>query len=186
MFRKGEVLPVVVEQSSRDGRRVGRTVRQVPTPRQPLVPPTFDPSPAVQDDWDYEFPDTSDPTGEPDGPDAVSSYFFPYNPSLCGPSLQVDPLRAWCADRDKVLQGLLLLEGRMGTVSGICHRCPNAGTLSCFAPIGLISTDFRVVPLRGLLGCAHAMRQLYGRSACVYPVPQNSGKTMSWFGICHY
>ena len=184
MFRKGEVLPVVVKHSSRDGRRVEQTVHQVPTPRQSLVPPTFDPSPAVRDDWDCEFPDTSNPTGELDGPDAVSSHSFPYNPSLRGHSLQVDPLRAWCADRDKVLRGLLLLEGRMGTVNGICRRCPNPGTFSCFTSTGLILMDFRVVPLRGLLGCAHAMRQLYGRPACVHPVPQDSGKTMPWFGIC--
>ena len=49
------------------------------------------------------------------------------------PFIKVDPLRVWCTDRDKVLRGLLLLEGQMGHEGGVCKRCPQPGTPSCSA-----------------------------------------------------
>ena len=45
-FPKGEILPVLVQHASRDGRRFEQVLHQVPTPRQLQTPPTFNPSPA--------------------------------------------------------------------------------------------------------------------------------------------
>jgi len=61
--------------------------------------------------------------------------------------MQVDPLRVWCADCDKVLQGMLLLEGRMGSETGGCHFCPKSGMSLCFPHMGPTLTVFRIIPL---------------------------------------
>jgi len=66
---KTEVLPVLVQHSSKDGRRVERTMHQVPTPWQNLPPSTFDPSPVLEDT--HAFSD--EPMGEPNGSERVSS-----------------------------------------------------------------------------------------------------------------
>jgi len=77
----GEAIPIVVKQSSKDGRRVQQTVHQVPTPRQHQIPSTFDPSPAVTDDWDCVFPGIDDPVDEPEGPESVRSCSLSWSPS---------------------------------------------------------------------------------------------------------
>ena len=84
-FRKDKILPVIVKQSSKDGRRVEQTVYQVPTPKH-INPPTFDPSPAVGDDWGCVFPDIDDPTDGLDGPESVCSYSLSLELALTQPS----------------------------------------------------------------------------------------------------
>jgi len=84
---KCHVLPIVVKQPSKDGRRVEQTVHEVPTPRRHVIPPTFDPSPAVGDDWDSVFPDFDDPTDGLDSPESVRSYSLSLEPALTQSSL---------------------------------------------------------------------------------------------------
>ena len=67
-FGTGEVLPVLVQQSSKDGRRVGKTIHQIPMPWQNLPPSTFDPSLVPKDT--YAFFDKL--MGESNGSERVS------------------------------------------------------------------------------------------------------------------
>lgn len=69
--RKGAVLPVRVQQSSKDGRRVELAVHDVPQPQQNLPPSTFNPSPAFEDVRDGELPDVV----QPNAPERVRSCF---------------------------------------------------------------------------------------------------------------
>ena len=78
-FKKREVLPVVVAQSSKDGRRIAQRVHNVPNPQQPPLHPNFNPSPVVGSAWDCVEHDTAIPTGQPDGPDPVSPHFLSHN-----------------------------------------------------------------------------------------------------------
>ena len=82
-------LPVLVQQSSRDGRRVEKTIHKVPVPRanppRPRANPpppranppplTFDPSPMFEDTQDAS-PDAQDPGGEPTGAERVRPRFL--------------------------------------------------------------------------------------------------------------
>lgn len=74
---KGTVLPVLVQQLSKDGRRFEQTVHPVPTPQQHPLPSTFDPSPSVEDAPGYTFHDASEPMDERDGPERVSPSLLP-------------------------------------------------------------------------------------------------------------
>ena len=71
VVKKRETIPVVVQQSSKDGRRVAQTVHQVPTPRDKPLAPTFDPFPAYGDSQDCAHPEAHDPTREPNGPERI-------------------------------------------------------------------------------------------------------------------
>lgn len=89
----GDYLPVVVQQSSKDGCRINRTVHQVPvpTPQQDLPPPTFNPSPVFEDTQGHVFPDVDDPMGEPSGSEHVhlclpSGYTLTHTSSIVRPS----------------------------------------------------------------------------------------------------
>lgn len=94
-FRKGPVLPVLVQHSSKDGRRFEKAVHQVPTPRQRQPLPTFDPSPMLDAPQTHPTPVGDEPTGEPDGSEwvrlcsllsrRVIMFFF----SVAGPSAHV-------------------------------------------------------------------------------------------------
>ena len=86
-FKKGEILPLLVQHSSKDGRRVGQTVHKIPTPRQNPPPSTFDPSPVPEDIRDYAFPDVGEPIGELAGSEHVSSCFFVFGRCIltCAP-----------------------------------------------------------------------------------------------------
>jgi len=48
----GEILPFLVQHSSKDGRHIEQTVHKVPDTWNNLPPPTFDPSPAFEATWD--------------------------------------------------------------------------------------------------------------------------------------
>ena len=61
-FRKGEVLPVLVQHSSKDGRRIEQARHNVPTPRKHQPPPTFNPSPALSDTEIHMSPVVCEPT----------------------------------------------------------------------------------------------------------------------------
>ena len=78
VFGEGRALPVVVQHSSNDSRRVERTVRQIPTPRQNTLPPAFNPSPSFEDAQDHAFGDASEPMDEQNGPEHVSLRFSLY------------------------------------------------------------------------------------------------------------
>ena len=78
--RKIGAFPVVVKHLSKDGRRVEQKVHQVPTPRQHQIPPTFNPSPAAEDDWDRVFSDLDDPMDELDGPESVRYFCLSLGP----------------------------------------------------------------------------------------------------------
>jgi len=81
---KRKVFPVIVGHSSKDGRRAGQTVHQIPTSEQTILPPTFDPSPVVNntwdeswdDAWDNAFPEADDTTGEPNSQEPVRPCFI--------------------------------------------------------------------------------------------------------------
>lgn len=72
-----KVIPVLVPQKSKDGRRWEQTVHNVPVPQEKPRPPTFDPSPAYGASHDDTFPELHDPMNEPDGPDRVRPFLFP-------------------------------------------------------------------------------------------------------------
>jgi len=69
----GEILPILVQHSSKDGRRIEQTVHEVPNPRNNLPPPTFNPSPAFEAAWDNMFPELC----ESDGTERVRPRFLP-------------------------------------------------------------------------------------------------------------
>ena len=76
IFSKTEQLPVLVQHLSKDGRRIGRTVHQIPG-LQPDPPPlAFDPRPLVAEDEDAMFLDT-EPPGGGNGRDRVRSRSSP-------------------------------------------------------------------------------------------------------------
>ena len=59
-----EAVPLLVQQSSKDGRRVEQSVHNIPTPQIHPPPPTFDPSPLFATAEDCVFPEVCDSTGE--------------------------------------------------------------------------------------------------------------------------
>lgn len=73
-FRKRESLPVLVQQSSKDGRRMEETIHKIAAPRDKPPAPTFDPSPTYVAPRDAP-PGVCDPMGEPDGPARVCPLF---------------------------------------------------------------------------------------------------------------
>ena len=85
-FKKSDMLPVLVQNLSKDGRRIEQTVHKIPAPRptrpnpSPLVfdppPLSFDPCPVVAEHEDNVFFDT-EPTGGENGGDRVRSRFSP-------------------------------------------------------------------------------------------------------------
>lgn len=72
-FEKGEILPVLVQHSSRDGRRIEQTVHKVPTPRPNPPPPSYDPSPVFEDVEGCVSPDADNLAGELDDFENVRS-----------------------------------------------------------------------------------------------------------------
>lgn len=72
-----EVVPVLVQQSSKDGRRIEKTLHKVPEPRQDPLPSTFNPSPSFEDAQEHVFDDVLEPTDERNGPERVSLHFLP-------------------------------------------------------------------------------------------------------------
>lgn len=88
-FGKTKLLAVVVRQVSKDGRRVDQTVHRIPTSQQNPPPPTFSPSPVVDDTWDnawdsawdHAFPDDDDDVtqGEANGPEPVRLYSLSFH-----------------------------------------------------------------------------------------------------------
>lgn len=68
---KAKVVPLLVQQSSKDGRRVERSIHTIPAPRV-HPPPTFDPSPKFATTEECAIPGVSDPVGEPCGAERVS------------------------------------------------------------------------------------------------------------------
>jgi len=76
IFTKSQLLPVLVQHLSKDGRRIEQTVHQIPA-LQPNPPPlAFDPCPVAIEDNNAIFPDIEPPGGE-NGGDHVCSCFFP-------------------------------------------------------------------------------------------------------------
>ena len=74
-FKRGEILPVRVQQSSKDGRRMEQTVHKIPMPRNNPPPPTFNPSLAFEATGDYTFLEACDPADESGGPECVRPCF---------------------------------------------------------------------------------------------------------------
>jgi len=73
-FEDGRVLPVLVQHSSKDGRRIEQTIHRIPAPG-PSLPPAFDPRPVVEEaEEDAPFFDF-EPPGGGDGGDRVCSCF---------------------------------------------------------------------------------------------------------------
>ena len=64
----GDYLSVLVQQTSKDGRRIDQAVHQIPTPapRNDPPPSTFIPSPAFKDARGPAFPDANEPMDELD------------------------------------------------------------------------------------------------------------------------
>ena len=78
IFTKSEPLPVLVQNLSKDGRRIKQTIHQIPAPQ--LNPPslTFDPCPVFAEDEDTVFLDAEPPSGGGSGEDHVRSRSFPF------------------------------------------------------------------------------------------------------------
>lgn len=76
-FPKGEILPVLVQHASRDGRRFEQVLHQVPTPRQLQTPPTFNPSPAFNAAGAHASFVGAEPADEPVDSERVSSRSLP-------------------------------------------------------------------------------------------------------------
>ena len=79
----GDYLPVLVQHTSKDGRRIDRAIHQIPTPTPQKNPPhsTFIPSPALADTQDHVFSYVDEPMGEPNSSDRVRPRFPLYNAS---------------------------------------------------------------------------------------------------------
>lgn len=89
IFETEVTLPILVQQSSQDGRRMRQTVYKIPAPREGPPAPTFDPSPeygATQDCASEEC----DAMDELDGLERVSSHFS-LEYILTRPPLSVGP-----------------------------------------------------------------------------------------------
>lgn len=81
-FGTGEILPVRVQHSSKDGRRIEQSIHRFPTPRldtpqldTPQLdppPPSFDPFLVLEDNQDCALPEFRDPTDGSSGPERVS------------------------------------------------------------------------------------------------------------------
>lgn len=71
MVRRGDVLPVVVQQASRDGRRVEQTIHKIPKPQDPPLS-TFSPSPVYETTQEYVFPEVCLPMNEQNDSERVS------------------------------------------------------------------------------------------------------------------
>ena len=70
-----KIVPVLVQQKSRDGRRLEQTVHNVPVPPSQPPPSTFNPSPTYGSTEDDVFTELHDPMEEPSGPDRVRLHF---------------------------------------------------------------------------------------------------------------
>ena len=75
-FGGGEVVPILVQQSSKDGRRIKKAVHKIPTPRQDPLHSTFNPSPSFENAQDHTPHDLSEPMDERGGPERVSPCFL--------------------------------------------------------------------------------------------------------------
>lgn len=79
-IKNSRALPVLVQNLSRDGRRIEQTVHKIPIPRLNPPPLAFDPCPVVAEDEDDTFFDVQhlgeEDEGGEDG-DCVCSYFSP-------------------------------------------------------------------------------------------------------------
>ena len=73
--KSDKIIPVLVQQKSKDGRRLEQSVHNVPLPQDQPRPPTFNPSPAYEAAMDDAFPGSHDPSDEPNGPERVSPHF---------------------------------------------------------------------------------------------------------------
>ena len=71
-----ETLPVLVQELTKDGRRMKQTIHTIPTPQNDPPPPTFDPSPAFEAAEGHTFFEECDPKGEPSGTERVCLRFF--------------------------------------------------------------------------------------------------------------
>ena len=86
------ILPVVVQHSSRDGRRIEQAIHQISTPQQDSPPPTFNPSPVVDDMQDLAPRELREEMDEPNGPGRVrlcscsSIWFITCSPLTVGPT----------------------------------------------------------------------------------------------------
>ena len=133
-FRKGELLPVLVQHSSKDGRRIEQVRHSVPTPQKHQPPPTFNPSPVLYDPEIHASPAVGEPTeDEPFGSESVCLCSFSSRHILTRVFLLQDPLRLWCEDRDSALREFMFLEGRMGYESPKCYLCSNPCTTPRFS-----------------------------------------------------
>lgn len=128
-FGKAEVLPVLIQQSSKDGRRVERTVHHVAKPQQDPLPPAFVPSPVIDIMQGVE---PSEALDEFDGSGRVRLRPRSLVCFLTRLPLQLDPMDGFRSQRDNLLQEFAFLEGRMGFDNGKCCFCPNPGTFPLF------------------------------------------------------
>jgi hypothetical protein len=72
-FGKGNSLPVVIHQSSKDGRRLEKTTHNIPEPPEKPPSSNFDPSPVYEATQGCGFPEVPDPTDKRNVPERVSS-----------------------------------------------------------------------------------------------------------------
>jgi hypothetical protein len=74
-FGGGVALPILVQQSSKDGRHVEQTIHKISAPRAKIPLPTFDPSPAYEAIEHSTSPGVYDPMEESNVPERVHSCF---------------------------------------------------------------------------------------------------------------
>jgi hypothetical protein len=67
LVEEGSILPVRIQQLSKDGRRIEQTIHSVPAPKHETRAPTFDPSPAYGAPQDCASLEECDLTAEPVG-----------------------------------------------------------------------------------------------------------------------
>lgn len=77
-LKESGALPVLIQHSSKDRRRIEQTVHRIPA-LEPSLPPAFDPRPVVEEAEEDEYAMFLDvePTGEDGGGDRVRSRFSP-------------------------------------------------------------------------------------------------------------
>lgn len=129
------VSTAVVQQASRDGRRVERTLYSVPMPRDTQTvaePYTYVPTDGMDVDFEIDVidGDTHDKVDDPGAAYDVGSFTPGSEPTLN--ISQDNPLRIWGENRDMYLQEMVRRNGRAEFRTNICCVCDSKGTCSPF------------------------------------------------------
>lgn len=73
---KARALPLLIQQSSKDGRRLEQSVHKILAPQIYQPPPTFDPFPTFATAEGCTFPESYDTAAEPSGAERMRVCFL--------------------------------------------------------------------------------------------------------------